>query len=539
MRALQAATRAAAGLRPRGPLRGPCPPFPRPAAGGSARQFVHRSTMLDEVFAAPTTADAAAANVAADAPPPSAPVVVEPKAPAEPEQPQIYPADDDAKRFQLHWSVDMWRTFYPSRWLESIGDESVPVPDRIRAFTETLTSAVGTAGILSSTEAARYWAYHLTRSGFFMLQGLASLLVTRRAVGRDAEADSLTRFEEMVRRSWSGPATEAMLMFWQDYENIKEGRYALPWDMTTAGHRQFNPLFVLRRGATFLQEAVATLQRRDAGVPDQVWLKSGFLPGYYQDTFHYQSDGWLSASSAKVYETSTETLFVGRQDAMQRSTLVPLADFMRGKDASQLQALEVAAGTGRFATFVKDNYPALQLTVSDLSPFYLAEARSNMEYWKRMRAPDANFGGRDGTGVTFLQTAAEKLDVPDSSQDIVMCVYLFHELPAEVRKQAAAEMARVLKPGGIVILTDSMQLGDREVYEHTMGRFGSFNEPYYEDYISTPLGPLFEAAGLKCGMKVVGSSTKTLSFYKPAQGDLAADANGFEAEAAPGTVKVE
>lgn len=54
-----------------------------------------------------------------------------------------------------------------------------------------------------------------------------------------------------------------------------------------------------------------------------------------------------------MYETSTETLFVGRQDAMQRSTLVPLADFMRGKDASQLQALEVAAGTGRFATFVK------------------------------------------------------------------------------------------------------------------------------------------------------------------------------------------
>lgn len=36
-------------------------------------------------------------------------------------------------------------------------------------------------------------------------------------------------------------------------------------------------------------------------------------------------------------------------------------------------------------------------------------------------------------------------------------------------------------------------------------RFGAFNEPYYEDYIATPLGPLFEAAGLKCGMKV-GSS---------------------------------
>lgn len=525
---MQAATRAAAGLRARGPLRGPCPASPRPVA--STRQVVHRATLFDEVFAAPTTADAVA-DVPVSSMPAEEPLAL-PEATPEQPQPGAFPADDDAKRFQLHWSVDMWRTFYPSKWLESIGDQSAPVPDRIRAFTDTLTSAVSTAGILGSTEAARYWAYHLTRSGFFMLQGLASLLVTRAAAGRDTEAPALTRFEEMVRRSWSGPTTEAMLMFWQDHENIKEGRYVLPWDMTTPGHRQYNPLFVLQRGAAFLQEAVATLRRRDAGVPDQVWLKSGFLPEYYQETFHYQSDGWLSASSAKVYESSTETLFVGRQDAMQRSTLVPFSDFMRGKDASQLQALEIAAGTGRFATFVKDNYPTLQLTVSDLSPFYLAEAKSNMEYWKRMRAPEANFGGHGGSGVTFLQTAAERLNVPDCSQDIVMCVYLFHELPAEVRKQAAAEMARVLKPGGIAILTDSMQLGDREVYENTMGRFGAFNEPYYEDYIATPLGPLFEAAGLKCGMKVLGSSTKTLSFYKPAQDDQAGKASSSETGAA-------
>lgn len=42
-----------------------------------------------------------------------------------------------------------------------------------------------------------------------------------------------------------------------------------------------------------------------------------------------------------------------------------------------------------------------------------------VQYWKRMRAPDAQLGGVDGAGVTFLQTAAEKLDVPDNSQDIV------------------------------------------------------------------------------------------------------------------------
>ena len=68
-----------------------------------------------------------------------------------------------------------------------------------------------------------------------------------------------------------------------------------------------------------------------------------------------QTDGWLSERSAKVYEISTETLFVGRQDAMQRQTLVPLSHFMRGRTpgGAGTQLLEVACGTGRFGTFVK------------------------------------------------------------------------------------------------------------------------------------------------------------------------------------------
>ena len=68
-----------------------------------------------------------------------------------------------------------------------------------------------------------------------------------------------------------------------------------------------------------------------------------------------QTDGWLSEQSAKVYEVSTETLFLGRQDAMQRQTLVPLHKYVmsRPAGASGLRALEIAAGTGRFATFIK------------------------------------------------------------------------------------------------------------------------------------------------------------------------------------------
>lgn len=39
-----------------------------------------------------------------------------------------------------------------------------------------------------------------------------------------------------------------------------------------------------------------------------------------------------------------------------------------------------------------------------------------------------------------------------------MIVYLFHELPGPVRAAAAAEAARVLRPGGLCVLADSVQV---------------------------------------------------------------------------------
>ncbi len=58
-------------------------------------------------------------------------------------------------------------------------------------------------------------------------------------------------------------------------------------------------------------------------------------------------------------------------------------------------------------------------------------------------------------------------------------MYLFHELPEAVRHRAAAEFVRVLRPGGLVVFSDSVQLGDRRAWDKTMGYFGEFNEPYY------------------------------------------------------------
>ena len=68
---------------------------------------------------------------------------------------------------------------------------------------------------------------------------------------------------------------------------------------------------------------------------------------------------------------------------------------------------------------MQDNYPQLEYTALDLSPYYLYEARKNMKQWHKLRQPNLSMGGVDGSGAHFLQAAAEKIPQPDASQDVV------------------------------------------------------------------------------------------------------------------------
>jgi ubiquinone/menaquinone biosynthesis C-methylase UbiE len=77
------------------------------------------------------------------------------------------------------------------------------------------------------------------------------------------------------------------------------------------------------------------------------------------------------------------------------------------------------------------------------------------------------------------------------------------------------EFSRVLKPGGLLVITDSFQLGDRPQMDATMDTFTKVNEPHYTAYIRFNIGAAFKAVGLDPDLKCVQSSTKSLSAIKP------------------------
>ena len=49
------------------------------------------------------------------------------------------------------------------------------------------------------------------------------------------------------------------------------------------------------------------------------------VPDYYAQDFHFQTGGYLSAGSARLYDMQVETLFMGAAGPMRRAALRPIA----------------------------------------------------------------------------------------------------------------------------------------------------------------------------------------------------------------------
>jgi ubiquinone/menaquinone biosynthesis C-methylase UbiE len=78
----------------------------------------------------------------------------------------------------------------------------------------------------------------------------------------------------------------------------------------------------------------------------------------------------------------------------------------------------------------------------------------------------------------------------------VTCVFLLHELPADARQAVINECFRVLEPGGVFVLADSIQLQDSPEFEVAMDNFRkAFHEPYYRDYIADNIDSRLNQAG--------------------------------------------
>lgn len=351
-----------------------------------------------------------------------------------------------------------------------------------------------------------YGATQLPRVAWYVGHGLALRRLaeaTARREGRKA-ARPRARTDAPVPDRNSLYADMAALFF-QDLANVEAGIYPLPADHDGSW------LTSIRRSRSFFADLPDIHRRRERRLHDEVLTDEtrSKRPRYYLQNFHFQSGGWMTDESAERYDTQVEVLFNGSANAIRRQALPPLAEAFAGRDQRRLKLLDIGCGTGRFLDFVKQAWPRLATCGLDMSEAYARHAKRGLA--RRSR-------------TAFVVGKAEAIPAPDNSYDAATGIFLFHELPPQVRRAALAECARVLKPGGRLVLVDSLQRGDRPDYEGLLELFPqNYHEPYYQSYIEEDFATLAAACGLTHVRDVPAFVAKVMVFDKPTAGrvDLA------------------
>ncbi|WP_418275540.1 class I SAM-dependent methyltransferase [Isoptericola jiangsuensis] len=145
-----------------------------------------------------------------------------------------------------------------------------------------------------------------------------------------------------------------------------------------------------------------------------------FLPG--------MSRGWLMP----WYDVVARFRRLGR---LYRRTVE-----VAGVGAGQ-HVLDVGCGTGNLGVQVLRTAPGVVLTGLDPDGDSLRRAAPKLR--RRATAP-----------VTLVRGFAHRLPVPDASQDHVVSSLALHHVPLAEKELLARELARVLRPGGLVTVAD-------------------------------------------------------------------------------------
>lgn len=144
-------------------------------------------------------------------------------------------------------------------------------------------------------------------------------------------------------------------------------------------------------------------------------------------------DPWL----LPFYDVLSRVTRVGRRHAQ----LLALAGIGAGD-----RVLDLGCGTGNVALLVARSVPGT--VVTGLDPDLPALRRATRKA-RRARVP-----------LTFVRGYGQAVPLPDAAVDHVVSSLALHHVPDADRAATAAEIARVLRPGGVVTVLDFGGHGD-------------------------------------------------------------------------------
>lgn len=134
---------------------------------------------------------------------------------------------------------------------------------------------------------------------------------------------------------------------------------------------------------------------------------------------NWLSQSWLSAVSQRTLNSAL--------------ALSPPAPSVR-------RVLHLGCGDGKFLGRLLEKYPHAFMIGVELNQAALSEAKAHLRF--------------HSGHWSLMQAAPQRLNMPSASVNLLHCHYLLHRMAAPTKSAIIREMARVLKPGGMLIISD-------------------------------------------------------------------------------------
>jgi ubiquinone/menaquinone biosynthesis C-methylase UbiE len=194
----------------------------------------------------------------------------------------------------------------------------------------------------------------------------------------------------------------------------------------------------------FLYAIASSLGRRRAVHLSPELPGGSELPSYLLQEFHGMPNGYYSRRLAADYPRGFEIAMLGRMRGARRR----IAEQLSGCGS----VLEVGAGAGLLAS---------ELVDAGVADVWGLDAC----------AYSVQVASRATPAAHFEQGLAERLPFADARFDGAAACFVFHELPHDSTTDALRELARVLRPGGVLTITEPSPAHLRPSWWSLISRF--------------------------------------------------------------------
>ena len=211
-------------------------------------------------------------------------------------------------------------------------------------------------------------------------------------------------------------------------------------------------------------------------------------PDYYTTSFHAYPEGNLSWKAAWEVESAARSVHakIWSEGDINGDMLLRQSyhQILEQQVTAPKDILDLGCGVGMSTQALQEVYPQAQITGIDLSPYFLAVA----QYYARLNRQQIN----------WIHSAAESIDLPDESFDLISASLVFHELTTVAAQEIIAEARRLLRPGGHFAIMDMNPQSPifLKMPPYILTLLKS-TEPYLDQYFAIDLEQTFIKAGFK------------------------------------------